>query len=805
MLHSLDAIGPLLAHWRIHSNSFLCCFYSVVCCFQDEDNDGIYPISQIPAGDYTLKITKNGYNYPSTTLTVGTETDITLTLPEVFDDDGQVTQQNLVIVGAYACEQNTISLLSSDNGDLFHSFNPDIDARGIYLNAVDFDCDALTDIAVGGIAKGRDMLLYNTNRERIGRIITNGDDKGVLIAFGDLDGDDNGDFEIFVTNQSKDTTVNMYESDGKAIRALSVLDKKEKIRIATGDINGDGMDELVVVLAEKTKEDNVLVFDQFGTLINVFNAKPNADEKNTYGLVVTVADVDGSGQANIIVAEAEKSKRYGVAIYDGNGQLQSRFNAFSGKGDDEDEDNDRKATLRDDDDDDDDDDNNAGRGDDDDDEFNFAKCKKSAYKGKGLLLASGDVNGDGKADIIVARAGYRTVKLFDGNGQLIDWFTAANQGYQITALSYGERMGVNLPDIDVLPDDELENITIEGKPNQPRPVLDGQVIRGTVRVANVLIIKIEIKVGANFLVGLGTRFKQRASIPEGLDLRGVCYKKKKKYKKVRAGKQKKSPTVPDTTPTDTSTPPLEDIQVLDLDTPVIDEQPSVLEDIQVMLGDEAAQQRLGLRQGGGVQVSQDGDTGIIEVRQGSTLIRVTPVGLTQAALDAPAGVTLDPDGMGYITTPNGQTVSFYAAVHDMDTLVAGLDTNGDLRTIELDDDGQMRAYYNSLGESSYQVGRAFFFSDVLTDSSVADGVHPASLIYPELNQGVILVFTDTDGTKRWQWILPTPADRSALLALATEEAAVERITLHYDGGDTCQCDAGHSQFRTQWARIHRDV
>jgi len=720
----------------------------------DDDLDAQYSIEQIFEGEYTLKITKGDYAYADTSITVTANTEITVNVGEIFPDN-ELTRNNLVIVGSYACDENTVSMMS-ETGDLFHSFNPELDSRGIYLGAVDFNRDDLTDIAVGGIKKGKNMLLYDTNRKPLAEIISNGDDKGVLFAFGDLDGNDNGDFEIFVTNQSADDTVNMYESTGKAIRALPVLDTKERIQIATGDVNGDGVDELVVALAEKTSGDNVLIFNQDGTLLGSFNAKPN--DKNTYGLVVAVANVSGDDKAEIIIAEAEKSKRYGVAIYNEQGELQKRFNAFSGEADD------------------------PSRRDDDDNGSEFAKCKNSAYSGKGLLLASGDVDGDGTADIIVARAGYRSVKLFDGEGNMIEWFIGAEEGYQITALSYGERIGVELPDIQVIPDDVLENTTVEGEPDKVRPEIDGQEIRGTVRVANVLIVKVDIKIGANLVVGLGTRFKERASIPKGLDLRGTCHKKKKnkkhkkKHKKLKRGKKgKNKPKY-----TDKQDDNLDDIEVLDLTTPVVDKQPSVLEDIKVLVGDDANARRVGLRRNEAISVEQNPDNGDLEIRQGAVLIKLSPIGIEQADLDVPAGVSIDADGMLYVTTQQGQVVSMYAALHELDVFLDALDTDGHLLSLEIDDDGQMRVYYDIL-PNGYQVGRAHFFSDVLANQSVADGLHPASLVFPGLEQGVVLVFTDTDGSKRWQWVLPTPADRSALVALAEEASGLDSVVQHFDG------------------------
>ncbi len=753
----------------------------------DGVEDGKYTISSLQAKEYRVKVTKDGMEYPDASFIVGAGTEVLLAVRETFPPE--VTDQNLVIVGAYACDANYVSILEPSNGAVFHSFNPEIDARGLYLKGVDFDHDKLTDIATGGIGKGKEMLLYNTSRKLLGRIISNGDDKGVQIDFGDLDGTDSGDFEIVVTNQSVDQTVNMYESNGKAIRGLKVLDKKTKINIATGDTDGDGVDELIVVLAEKADKNNVLRFDQKGTLLGSFTAQPN--DKKTSGLTVTVADVNGDGKDEIVVAEAEKDDHYGVAVYGSDGALHARFNAFAGSGGNLTQraadkvavcHNGQTLTIA----------NSAlkahlAQGDTEgacemnspvgENDYNFAKCKDSAYKSDGLLLASGDVNGDGKADIIVAHAGYRTVKLFDGEGKLINWFIGAKEGYQITALSYGESMGLKLPEPEVLPPDVMENITVTGKPGKPRPVIDGQKIRGTVRVANVLIIKVEIEIGARLELSLGVRFASRAGIPNGLDLSGTCHKKKAKHNKVNRGKKKYQKQMI----TKKEQQSTQDIEVLDLSTPVMDQAPSVLDDIKVLTGADVNTRRMGLRrEGEAIQITQNAENGNVELRQGDVVIQVTPVGMEQAALDAPAGIVIDPDGMVHATTAQGQLVHFHAAVQDMDAFAASLDENGNLQNLEVDDDGQLRAYYHNL-PGAYHVGRADFTSTVLMDSSIPNGIHSANKIYPSLGGvGVVLVFTE-NGVKRWQWIWPSPADREALTTLAENNSSLGAITLHYNG------------------------
>ncbi len=712
---------------------------------EDEDGDGRYQIPKVSEGKHEVRIKKDDYVYPSTEVVVDADTTADTAIePQIppafsFDNNDEINTDNLVVLGAYACDENSIHLVEPADGDLFHSFNADLEGRGIYINPVDFDRDGLTDIATGGINKGKDMLIYNTNREAIGKIISNGDDQGVLIAFGDVDADN--DFEIMVTNQSADDTVNLYESDGKAVRALNVLNGKNRINIATGDVDGDGVDELIVVLADNAhdNDNNVFIFDENAKLMDNFKATPNPDT-NTKGLTVTVGDVNGDGKAEIVVAESQAQTAYGVAVYDNKGNLQKRFNAFSGS---------------------------------DDGAQNPAASQcGNAYQGKGLLLSTGDVNSDNKADIIVARAGYRQVKLFDGEGEFIDWFNALPEGYQITALGFGGRMGVKLPltKLEEINDEQapLENITVIGQPDEPRPEITDREIRGTVRVANVLIVKITIKIGARLIVGPGTRFKQRKSIPKGQKLKPMC-KKIKKAPKKKAYKNK----VP------------KPIEVIDLNEPVVDKAPSVLEDIKVLVGDDVNNRRaltgFGLRRAGNINLTQDPDTGHLQARIGSTLVELMPVDMTQAAENAPASIVLESNGTGHFTTAQGQIVTVQAAIHDLDALIADFENYGTVERLETDTDGQLRLFYQHENNQLYRVGRPHFIAEAVSaDRNLALGIYDASVLFPDVDFGAVFVFDDNQGVRRWQLILPTPADREALLTLAETDNRIDAVQLHFD-------------------------
>jgi len=457
--------------------------------------DGSFVFEDLSATSYTIITLLNGYVFKPTQVTLSgeeVEIDITSSLEPVAVD-------NAIIVGKHSCDENTVAM-NSANGELIHSFDSGFTAKGIYLRTLYFDKDANTDIAIGEIGQGKDVFIFDANKKQIGAVLTNGDNKGVHVAFGDVDADK--DFEIAVTNQSADKQVNLYQSDGKAIRPLVLFDKDTKLNIAIGDVTGDGVAELVVTMAEEVKGENVFVFDQHGTKLSSFalqlpfgaaafqdidvehvTHRRKEDEEKSSALVVTTGDVNGDGTEEIIVGQAGKDKGYGVAMLNAQGDVIKQFYAFTGI-------------------------QNANG--------NSEACDKKAYQGYGVVVATGDVDNDGKAEILTARNGGTEVRVYSADGSLLQGFAGATDHQVITGLAFGEKMRVATEEVvEVEPETTLENTRIVGKPEK-RAVLDGNTIKGTVQVSNALIVKVNIKAGANLKLGPGVKFKTHKAIPPGI-------------------------------------------------------------------------------------------------------------------------------------------------------------------------------------------------------------------------------------------------------------------------------------------------
>jgi serralysin len=154
------------------------------------------------------------------------------------------------------------------------------------------------------------------------------------------------------------------------------------VRVALGDITGDGIADLIVGAGDSAAG-HARVFDgASGQLIRDFDAYP--DDAFSGGLHVAAGDVNGDGRADIIVGSSAAQAVH-VKVFDGRtGALLHSFSPY-----------------------------------------------EPHYSG-GVNVAAGDVNGDGRADIVVApaSAGMPHVKVFSGvDASLLEEFIAFDEPY----------------------------------------------------------------------------------------------------------------------------------------------------------------------------------------------------------------------------------------------------------------------------------------------------------------------------------------------------------------------------------------
>ena len=160
------------------------------------------------------------------------------------------------------------------------------------------------------------------------------------------------------------------------------------VRVAKGDVNGDGVDDIIAAPGPGLAP-HVRVFD--GVTGAEFRSFFAFGRGFTKGVFVAAADVDGDGKADIIA---------------GQGKLGSKVRIFSG---------DTGAEL-----------------------FHFFAFD-AAFAG-GVRVAAGDVNGDGKADVIVGggMARRKKVRVLDATGNHDELFSFLPFGPTLAA-AYSSR------------------------------------------------------------------------------------------------------------------------------------------------------------------------------------------------------------------------------------------------------------------------------------------------------------------------------------------------------------------------------
>lgn len=133
---------------------------------------------------------------------------------------------------------------------------------------------------------------------------------------------------IIVSTAKGSSLIRTFEAGGKLLGQFSAFDKNFKggTRIATGDIDGDREPEIVAVPASQGGP-QVKIFNKNGHLKRSFMA---LDGKSRSGLSVMIADVNGDGKQEIIIASAGNFKPL-VQIYAGNGKKLREFLAYDPK------------------------------------------------------------------------------------------------------------------------------------------------------------------------------------------------------------------------------------------------------------------------------------------------------------------------------------------------------------------------------------------------------------------------------------------------------------------------------------------
>lgn len=221
---------------------------------------------------------------------------------------------------------------------------------------------------------------------------------GVNVAAGDLDGDHQADIAVGSGVGSKPTVVILNTNGTTKSKFIPYpTSVAGGVSVAMADVNGDGTDELITVLGQGSAQVKVYKYQVSTNKFSVIAQGFAYAQKSNNGFNLAADDLDLDGRAEIAVTPRRNASSVTIIKVSGSKfQKLKTFNPYS---------------------------------------INFRN---------GIIIAAGDVNGDGRGELITTgSSGYWShVKVFNSQGRKLTGFLPASKAYlggvTITALDVNE-------------------------------------------------------------------------------------------------------------------------------------------------------------------------------------------------------------------------------------------------------------------------------------------------------------------------------------------------------------------------------